>query len=141
MRAFHLLAVLAAIALATASAQACIFNAPPVERISRVRADAVVLGTVIEASYTDRTRHGSRPWSGTVQAKRVVRGKTKTARFTISRSGDSAACDDGIKAPASGELWVVYLRKEAGKETVVLAYPLSVARQADPSLAAVLEGN
>lgn len=140
MRACYLVSVLAYIAMATASAQACIFQEFPAERINRVRADTVVMGTVIEASYRDQTRYGSRPWIGTVQAKRVIRGKTKTARFTISRSGDSAACDDGIKAPARGDLWVVYLRKEAGKETVALAYPISVAQQADPNLAAVLKG-
>lgn len=141
MRAFNVLCALAAITLATASAQACIFQEFPAQRISRVQADTVVLGTVIEASYRDQTRYGSRPWSGTVQVKLVIRGKTKTARFPISRSGDSAACDDGIKAPARGDLWVVYLRKEAGKETVALTYPVSVARQADPSLASILEGS
>lgn len=140
MNAFHLLTALGAVLLGITSAKACIFNAPAPDRINRVRADTVVLGVVTKASYGKRKRFDERPWNGTVQLKRVVRGNTKAGRFAIGRTGASSECDDGTKAPASGDLWVVYLRTEGGKDVVLLAYPLSVAHEADPSLRHALSG-
>ncbi len=140
MNPFHLLTALGAVLLGTTSVKACIFNAPAPDRINRVRADTVVIGVVTKALYGKRSRFGERPWNGTVQLKRVVRGNTEAGRFVIGRTGSSSECDDGTKAPASGDLWVVYLRTEGGKDIVLLSYPLSVAREADPRLRHALNG-
>ena len=118
--------------LVNSTVYACIYNAPPQTRIGETSAEAVVLASVLEASYTDKL--DDRPWRGVVQVKLVLRGKTETRRFLIGRSGSSATCDDGIRPPAISAVWVLYLGKRNGNQVVLLSYPLSIARSADPSL-------
>ena len=141
MRCPSLFAAAAIGGLLNAPANACSFNAPPDYRISRANAETVVLGSVVKAAYTGAHKRDLRPWTGVVKAKRVLRGATDTQSFSIGRSGSTAACDDGIPPPAIGATWVLYIGKRHGKEVVLLAYPLSVASTADPSLTIGDEGN
>ena len=130
----YLIAAALVVGLTSNSAEACVYNAPPSSRIARAGANTVVLVTVKQASYTGQRRPDYRPWKGTVQLKRVLRGATRTQRFSIERSGSSAACDDGIPPPAVGQIWVLYLGQREGSQVVLLSYPLAVARSADPNL-------
>jgi hypothetical protein len=122
------------VGLTSHSADACsIYTAPDV-RIARINAKTVVLVTVVQASYTGERTPDYRPWKGVAQLKRVLRGATSTRRFSIRRSGSTAACDDGISPPAVGETWILYLGQRDGSEVVLLSYPAAVARSADPDL-------
>ncbi len=134
MKALHFFLALGAAVAATSSANACIVNNPPAVRIDQSRADTVILATVLEASYTGERGPDYRPWRGHVQLKQVLRGSTSTRRFSIERSGSSAACDDGIAPPAIGDTWVLYLGRRNGKKAVLLSYPLEIVRAADPTL-------
>ena len=134
MKALHLLIALGVAVAATVPANACVVNNPPGVRIGQVRADTVILATVREATYTGQRKPDYRPWRGHVQLKKVLRGSTSTQRFSIARSGSSAACDDGITPPARGDIWVIYLGRRDGKQIVLLSYPLAIARAADPTL-------
>lgn len=140
MRGLHIVTAALMFGLTSMSAYACIINNPPGWRIARAGAKTVVLVKVLDASYTGpRKPHKQRklyngPWKGSVQLKRVLRGATKTKRFSIERSGDSAACDDGIPPPTVGQTWVLYLGPRDGVQAVLLSYPLNVARSADPTL-------
>jgi hypothetical protein len=140
MKVLHLVSsIVTIVALASTSANACEVNRTPAERIGQSITGTVVLGSVIQASYTTRFRVGAaRPWAGIVQAKRVLRGQTRTVRFSIGRTGNAVACDDGMPPPKQGDLWVLYIWKENGKEIVGLSYPLSVARSADPSISSAI---
>lgn len=129
---YYIAAATVVCVLVNSTVYACIYNAPPQTRIGETSAEAVVLASVLEASYTDKL--DDRPWRGVVQVKRVLRGKTETRRFLIGRSGSSATCDDGIRPPAISAVWVLYLGKRNGNQVVLLSYPLSIARSADPSL-------
>ena len=129
---YYIAAATVVCVLVNSTVYAYIYNAPPQTRIGETSAEAVVLASVLEASYTDKL--DDRPWRGVVQVKRVLRGKTETRRFPIGRSGSSATCDDGIRPPAISAIWVLYLGKRNGNQVVLLSYPLSIARSADPSL-------
>ena len=131
---YYIAAATVVCVLVNSTVYACIYNAPPQTRIGETSAEAVVLASVLEASYTDQNKLDDRPWRGVVQVKRVLRGKTETRRFPIGRSGSSATCDDGIRPPAISAIWVLYLGKRNGNQVVLLSYPLSIARSADPSL-------
>lgn len=134
MRLLFLAVVATAVGLAASPAHACRVNLDPAQRIGRAKAETVVIASVLNAAYTGETGPDWRPWEGTVQVERVLRGQTGAARFSVSRSGSSAACDDGIPPPRPGDLWVLYLGTSNGRESVRLAYPLSIARAADPTL-------
>jgi hypothetical protein len=100
----------------TQSAQACRYLAMPGERIDRAfRSDtiaAVVLARVERAAYTGERGHDWHPWSGSARFVRLLSGKTIARRFELYRSGSSAACDDGVPVPKSGDLWVIYVKKQ-----------------------------
>lgn len=130
----YLIAAALVVGFASNSADACSYNAPPSIRIAQAGAKTVVLVTVAQASYTGQRKPDYRPWKGAAQLKRVLRGTTKTKRFSIERSGSSAACDDGIPPPAVGQTWVLYLGQRNGSQVVLLSYPIAVARSADPDL-------
>lgn len=119
------------------TALACTFNAPAEHRVILVRrsADAVVIGVVESARY-GRSGPDWKPWTGTVRVERVVRGQVQKRHYPINRSGSSSACDDGVPAPARGEKWVIYLGMDRGNETVLLSYPVNIARSVDPDLQA-----
>ena len=131
---YYIAAAIVVCGLVNLTVYACLYNAPPQTRIGETSAEAVVLASVLQASYTDQNKLDDRPWRGVVQVKRVLRGKTETRRFPIGRSGSSATCDDGIRPPAISAIWVLYLGKRNGNQVVLLSYPLSIARSADPSL-------
>ena len=131
----RLLFLTAAVAgLAASPAHACRANLAPAQRISLAKAETVVLASVLSADYTGERGPDWRPWEGTVQVEQVLRGQTGAERFPVGRRGSSAACDDGIPPPRPGDLWVLYLGTFNGEESVLLAYPVSIARSADPTL-------
>ena len=125
--------------VATAPGLACRYNAPPAVRIDRGGFDAVVAGTVEQASYTGERRTDWRPWRGTVRVARVLRGSTAARRLRIGRTGSTAACDDGLAPPKPGETWILYLRHQNGSASVIHAYPTRIARTADPAVAIALD--
>ena len=135
MKLFYYIAAATVVCgLVNSTVYACLYNAPPQTRIAETSVEAVVLASVLQASYTSQNKLDDRPWRGVVQVKRVLRGKTEMRRFPIGRSGSSATCDDGIRPPAIGAIWVLYLGKRNRNQVVLLSYPLSIARSADPSL-------
>jgi hypothetical protein len=107
---------------------ACVANVPPQFRVDR-EFGAIVLTTVVEAGYQPLTREGVRPWSGTVEVRRVISGETPARTLPIGRSGDPVTCDDGIGPPWAGELWVLYLTQGQ-----VLSYPYHLVRAFDRRL-------
>jgi hypothetical protein len=130
---------LMAFLLDTQTAFACRWNEPIGNRIARSDPDTVILAEVKTAAYGTPDNCG-RPWTGYVALKRILRGNTVASEFTVGRSGCQPACDDGIPSPKPGDTWVVYLK---GNEQLLvygneLAYPLDIARTADPDLEKLL---
>lgn len=130
-------------ATAAAPASACRYNAPAATRIGALQRSGylggVVVVRVLEAGYTAPARRDYHPWEARAEAVRVLRGPAGGGRFRFGRSGSSAACDDGLRPPARGELWVVYLaRHDADGTAVSLSYPLALVRRIDPVLAPLL---
>jgi hypothetical protein len=128
-----------ATSLAASPALACRYNAPPAVRIARGGFDAVVAGTVEQASYIGERGPDWRPWRGTVRVTRLLRGSTGARRLPIGRTGSTAACDDGLAPPNRGETWILYLRHQNGSASIVHAFPVRIARSADPALAKALQ--
>ncbi len=113
---------------------ACRYNAPASERIRRIPTNIIVLGEVENAAYEGERSHDWHPWRGVVAVKRVLVGQVEAQRFQIGRSGSTAACDDGIQPPKSGDFWIVYLADDNGVIRVAHSYPLSIALASDPRL-------
>ena len=133
----RLLTTLTAYALLSSSAAfACRRNMPIAERIAKSDAGTVVLAHVEQADYIAELQNDYHPWEGFVVVKHILKGRTDTKIFPIGRSGSSAACDDGIPAPKPGDAWVLYLKndEQVANYGYELAYPLDVARDADPDL-------
>lgn len=125
--------------LVSAPADACRVNRPPAQRLFDGRKSgaitAVALVTISKAAYTHEPVSDAHPWAAWASVEQVVQGAypSKTVRF--ERGWGSAACDDGLPPPKAGERWVVYFWKRAeGDLAVWQAYPLAVAKAADPML-------
>ncbi len=118
----------------TSAALACRYNASPGERIykAKARIDTLAVGVVDSARYLTPATEPERAWSATVRVQKVIRGKTFSTNFEISRTGQSSMCDDGVKLPSVGDKWALYVRHTNGGETVELAYPVAIAADIDP---------
>jgi hypothetical protein len=130
------LAALLAVLLAPSASWACRAFIPPSARVQR-SFEAIVVGRVETAAYTAAEAADWHPWSGVVSVEHAVLGINDAERYAISRTGSSAACDDGQPPPEKGERWVVYLSRNpnTGALQAVQSYPLHLARQWDSRLA------
>lgn len=117
--------------LAPTAAEACRINPPPHIRMAGVF-DGVVVGVVENPRLRSRGEEERPGWQAEVRVTRVVEGRSRLARYSIGRTGDPAACDDGQPMPTAGEAWVVYLTTLPGdRADSATSYPLALARQAD----------
>jgi hypothetical protein len=116
---------------------ACRANWPAEHRIRTLGSTIVVLAEVEQVAYFGARSADWHQWRGVAIAKRMLAGETSIQRFDIGRSGSTAACDDGIGPPRPGALWVLYLGEQDGKSAVMQAYPLPIARDADPNLSTI----
>lgn len=126
--------------LASQASHACRANLSAASRIRMVSASIVVLAEVEQAAYEGTRQDDWHPWRGRAVAKQVLRGETSVQQFEFGRTGSTTACDDGFGPPASGAVWVLYLKERDGEPQVLLAYPLAIARDADPTLSLRLGG-
>lgn len=120
----------------TSSAEACRMNRPPSDRV-RMDFDAVAIGVVTQSAPNENDHYDGRGWTATVRVTRPVEGrpadlKSLNLRYQISRTGDSASCDDGQTMPSPGETWVIYFTSREDELVASLSYPLSLARRIDP---------
>lgn len=127
--------------LASQASHACRANLSAASRIRMESASIVVLAEVEQAAYEGTHQYDWHPWRGRAVAKQVLRGETSVQQFEFGRTGSTTACDDGLSPPASGAVWVLYLKEQDGKPQVRLAYPLAIARDADPTLSLRLGGH
>jgi hypothetical protein len=126
--------------LVSQASHACRANLSAASRIHLASASIVVLAEVEQAAYDGTRQDDWHPWRGRAVAKQVLRGETSVQQFEFGRTGSTTACDDGLSPPASGAAWVLYLKEQDGKPQVLLAYPLAIARDADPTLSLRLGG-
>lgn len=126
--------------LVSQASHACRANSSAASRIRMESASIVVLAEVEQAAYEGTRQDDWHPWRGRAVAKQVLRGETSVQQFDFGRTGSTMACDDGLGPPASGAVWVLYLKERDGRPQVLLAYPLAIARDADPTLSLRLGG-
>lgn len=126
--------------LVSQASHACRANLSAASRIQLASASIVVLAEVEQAAYEGTRQDDWYPWKGRAVAKQVLRGETSVQHFEFGRTGSTAACDDGLSPPAPRAVWVLYLKEQDGKPQVLLAYPLAIARDADPTLSLRLGG-
>lgn len=126
--------LLAVIGLLTAEAVlACRVYVHPADRVNR-EFDAIVVGEVRSATYTEAARPDWHPWEGAAEVRRSIVGTADRSILQFGRSGSTAACDDGMDPPQRGEEWVFYLRRIDGALRVSESYPLFFAMQFDARL-------
>lgn len=127
--------------IASSGASACRGPIDYAHLIKNITSKSVLLVDVVHAAY-DRSGYGSisnHPWSGVVAVNRVMAGQSPVHHYEISRTGSSAACDDGVSVPRPGDKWVVYLGKsDDGRIGVFLTLPLARALSFDPTFIAAV---
>lgn len=131
MKWLCLVGAAAAFLINATPAAACRLYREPFQRVSD-DFDAIALGVVTRA---EARPGGERPgWTATVRVRRSIEGRADAPSYEIGRTGSSAACDDGQAIAKPGEVWVLYLFRDAQSDRMLVAhsYPLSVARRIDP---------
>ena len=130
-----------AFSAATGSANACTMLRSIDARISDGYEQADFT-SVLVAKVTDAERAGQRGWKGTAIALGDLTDipihpdlddsqfPEKNKSYTIGRTGESAACDDGVPKPKANDIWVMYMFND----TVRQAYPMLTAYDNDPRL-------
>ena len=141
-----LTAIIMALSIPVGAAQACSFNKPIFMRIAdgykTGQYTSILVARITEAQSIGEKGNDWNAWKARAAPfsdlsnipvhpdvdDNLLARKGKSYGF--SRTGSTAACDDGVGKPSTGDMWILYMHNDQ----VARAYPMLVAYRNDPKL-------